>query len=207
MLKDIKERAGEIKKSRMAAELLVYENKVEQFLNFNVVEELNKNASKAAKELKTDKILNASGAALYIGLIGTCVLSGGLAGIIFGAGIAYGGAIMGGLEATINTISNFNKTAEQENIEQVQNRVNSLEYNLKNYAVEDKVTIGDYFRAARDSLKTMYVQAIEKQNNKPNFAFEMVNKYNKSVEQILEQRENIRTKSMAVTGNNNALKN
>lgn len=201
MLNDIKQRADAIKKTRMDAELLVYNSKVKEYFNFNDQEELKNNAVKAAKELKTSRITNASGAALYIGAIGAFALTGGIAGIILPVGIAFGGAIIGGLEATLKTVHNFSTTAEKENKSQIEAQLKRLEFNIKNSAVNEELTVNDYFKAAKDSLKNIYEKSIEKYN-KP---LDIVKNYSKSVSEILGKRDAIRAKVMGVKTNSSKL--
>lgn len=186
MLNRFKERAQEIKKARMEAEFLAYNELSENFLNFNIEKELKENYPKVAQELKSSRIWNGLGTAAFIGVIGAAGVVAGPAGIL---GTALVGSMLGAIVPVVATICDFTTTAEKENKRQVMHELQSLKEQVDGAAVKEKTTIKDLFKAAKETIKDIYIENKNKSEVKEFFV--------KSKEDILAKRKEMHDKMMS----------
>jgi hypothetical protein len=193
ILEQIKARAEEIKKTRMAAELLVYENHADKFLKFDIEEAVKNNEAKVKKELKINRIASGLLTAGYVGVIGAAAVTGGPA-LALGATLV--GGMIGGFNIVQIAISEFATNVEIKNHEEIKAQLTELKNNVNKSVVNEKTTISDYFKGAKQALKEKYDNMIQDRINKSD-AF---TDYYTTVVKIVNQRDAMRNK---VNGNNN----
>lgn len=183
MLSGLKERAEKIKQTRVNAEMIIYESKVDHFLKFDVEQELLKNKEEVVKDI--------AGARKTWSV--TSVVALGIAAVTLGPALAVPAVVALGTatfflapESQIfDDLRLVFKNADKENESRIKTQLKKMEYAIKE-TVNDKITLSDYFKAVKESIKVVYQSAIEKKD---------VNyQYQNSVSKILAKRDEMRMK-------------
>jgi len=155
------ERLKKIKEQRIASEQLLLESNIQKFVNFDIEKRLEENEETAEKSLKSHKSGAYLAGAYLLGAVGTVAFG---ASIVATGGVFAGAMIMGGvttvtvpfLPELLDSASFIFKDVKSHNLDLVQNELSQLKKTVEESAVNQKTTVTDYFKAAKETLKSSF---------------------------------------------------
>jgi len=155
------ERLKKIKEQRIASEQLLLESNIQKFVNFDIEKRLEENEETAEKSLKSHKSRAYLAGAYLLGAVGTVAFG---ASIVATGGVFAGAMIMGGvttvtvpfLPELLDSASFIFKDVKSHNLDLVQNELSQLKKTVEESAVNQKTTVTDYFKAAKETLKSSF---------------------------------------------------
>lgn len=184
------ERLKKIKEQRIASEQLLLESNIQKFVNFDIEKRLEENEETAEKSLRSLKIGGYVAGTYLLGAVGTVafgasiIATGGTSSLFAGA-ILIGGAsavtlpILGELLMTSSFIF---KDKKSHNLDLVQFELDDLKRTVEESAVNQKTTVTDYFKATKESLKSLFSKLKNELKNDYNNIFKPL-----SQEKILDR--------------------